>query len=223
MTPGRIIHRIAVALWSRAACERFVEPAIADLQHDCARATTAAQCARALAHAYIAVWIGLAACAIHNSGGSESRAFNTRARTAFLLTVAVAFGIELILMHTSAAARLYIMTRVPYVGFAAMTDTATLRFGIPVAMFPALFYASSGAAASPRGAAVRAVVFGALATFVASGFIAPSIDRVRAIHERNAFVAATGRDDMQPPLEWQLDRYPPAKPWPAQLCWALSL
>jgi hypothetical protein len=222
VTPGRWIHRIAVTLWSSAACERFLEPAIADLQHDCARATTPAQQARALARGYVAVWVGLAACAVHDGGESESRAFGTRARTAFLLTVAIAFVLEYVLMHTSIATRHYVVTRVPYVGFAAMTDTATLRFGLPLAMFPAIFYAACSAGRPPRRAAVRAIALGALATFVASGVVAPSLERIRAIRDRDAFVAATGREDMQPPLEWQLDRYPPAKSWPALIRGALA-
>jgi hypothetical protein len=222
VTPGRWIHRIAVTLWSAAACERFLEPAIADLQHDCAGATTPTQHARALAHGYVAVWVGLAACAIHDRSGSESHAFTARARTAFLLTVAIAFVLEFVLMHTTFATRHYIVTRVPYVGFAAMTDTATLRFGLPLAMFPAIFYAASRAAAPPRAAAVRTIALGALATFIASGFVAPSLDRMRAIRDRDAFVAATGRHDMQPPLDWQLDRYAGAKLWPALIRGALA-
>jgi hypothetical protein len=221
VTPGRVIHRIAVALWPEA-CERFLEPAIADLQHDCARAATLAEYAHALTHGYVAVGICLAACAVHDSRGSESRAFNARARIAFLLTVAIAFALELVLMHTSTVARHYVVTHVPYVGFAAMTDTATLRFGIPLAMFPAVFYAAGRGAAAMRGAAVRAITLGALVTFVASGFVAPSLDRIRAIRDRDAFVAATGRYDLQPPFEWQLDRYPPAKTWPALIRGALA-
>lgn len=222
MVPGRWIHRIAVALWSSATCERFLEPAIADLQHDSARATTPAQHARALANGYVAAWVGLAACAVHDSSRAESRAFSTRARTVFLLTVSIAFVLESVLMHTSIVTRRYVVSRVPYVGFAAMTDTATLRFGVPLAMFPAIFDAACRAAAPLRGATVRAIALGALATFVASGFVAPALDRIRAIRDRDAFVAATGRYDMQPPLEWQLDRYPPAKSWPALIRGAVA-
>ena len=222
MAPGRWLHRIAVTLWSPATCEWFLDPAIADLQHDCARATTLAQHARALTHGYVSVWTGLAACAVYASRESDSRAFSTRARTAFLLTVAMALVLEFVLMHTSFATRHYVVTRVPYVGFAAMTDTATLRFGVPAAMFPAIFHAARRAAAPPRAAAVRAIALGALATFVASGFVAPALDRIRAIRDRDAFIAATGRYDMQPPIDWQLDRYAAAKLWPALIRGALA-
>jgi len=77
-------------------------------------------------------------------------------------------------------------------------------------------------AAPPRAAAVRAIALGALATFVAAGVVEPSLDRVHTIRDREAFVAATGRYNMQPPLEWQLDRYPPAKSWPAVIRGALA-
>ena len=55
MMPGRLLHRIAIALCSRAFCQRVVEPLLADLQHEWSQATGLHRL-EALASGYAAFW-----------------------------------------------------------------------------------------------------------------------------------------------------------------------
>ena len=58
-----------------------------------------------------------------------------------------------------------------------MSDTATLRLAVPVAMFPALFDAVWWTPRVGRATVIRAIVLGSLLAMIASGWLAPAIER----------------------------------------------
>jgi hypothetical protein len=194
-----------------------LEPAIADVQHDYARSADSNRRFQALLKGYGAFWQSVGWCLAHDAFGGGAREFNSRAAVAFLVAVIGAGGLETLTMHTSEAIRRFVVLTHPvwpYVGFSAMSDTATLRFGVPLAMFPALFYATRSSTRFTPVAARRAVAFGALITIVASGWIAPGVERWRSRRERDAFVTATHGRSYTNPIEWSWDRYPQSKMWP---------
>jgi hypothetical protein len=106
----------------------------------------------------------------------ESWSFNRPALTALALTIAAAWLMEFVLMHASLAIHL-LMLHVPYIGFYAMFDTATWRYGVPLAMGPALFYAASPTTRVVPAAHLTTIALGALFTVISSGWIAPELIR----------------------------------------------
>jgi hypothetical protein len=217
MTPGLWLHRIARAVCSTESCRQVLEPAIADVQHDYARSADSVRRGQALLRGYAAFWQSLAWCLAHDAFGGNAREFNSRAAIAFLVALTTVGVVEMLVMHTSEAIRrLVVCTHPiwPYVGFSAMSDTATLRFGVPLAIFPALFYATRRSTHFTPSAALRTIAFGLLITIVASGWIAPGVERWRSLRERDAFAAATHGRIYMDPIEWSWDRSPQSKTWP---------
>jgi hypothetical protein len=218
MRPGSWLQRIARVTCSDDLRERVLEPTIADLQHDYARSADPARRLRALFRGYAAYWQSFGWCIARDAFAGNARDFNARAATAFLVAVITAAMVEMLIMHASDASRSFVVLMHPvwpYVGYSAMSDTATLRFGVPLAMFPALFYATRYSAHFTRGAALRTIAFGALLTIAASGWIAPGVERWRNLREHQAFLAAThGRFYYSEPIEWSWDRYPELKTSP---------
>jgi hypothetical protein len=211
MTPGAMLRRLARAACSADLCDRVLEPAIADFQHDLAHATGARRRLHALLHGYAAFWQSLGWCVAQDASSRDARQFNGRAAVAFVLAVSAAAAIEAMVMHTSPTIHRFVVMHFPYVGFSARTDTATLRFGIPLAMFPALFRATRRSAHFTRATALWTISFGASLTFIASGWLAPSVERWHMLQQRDHFIVATGGRYYMSPVEWEVDRYTPAK------------
>lgn len=222
MTPGRLLARFVGAMCSADLCSRVLEPAIADLQHDYMRATGFPRRLRALFRGYASFWQSFSWCFAQDAFTRDANEFNARAAVAFLIAVAAATATEVLLMHGSQISRGLVLRHPTYVGFSALTDTATLRFGIPLAMFPALFYASRRVAHLTPAALLRTIALGTLLTVVASGWVAPSIERWRSLRQREAFTLATGGPYYQPPIEWLLDDHPESKTWPDLIRGALA-
>lgn len=194
---GTVLHRISRTLCSPRLQRAVLEPAIADLQHDYAGARGTALRARALVSGYAAFWQALASCIVRDASTVDARGYFGRAAVAFGLTVAAVATAEALLMQPWALRgdilRLLLThgTLLRYVGWRAHLDSLTLTYGVPLAMFPAMF-----AAAHPRRAAPATVVVTLIAgvslTIVASGWIAPALVRWEGARERAAFIAATG-------------------------------
>ena len=74
--PGRFLIRLALTLFDRATAERYVFPAIADLQHESRVAGTDAGFPRLVRHvgAYATFWIMLLTCLGHAWKGDEAPA-----------------------------------------------------------------------------------------------------------------------------------------------------
>lgn len=212
MTPGFLLGRIARAVCSADPCRRVLDPAIADLQHDYARAPSTRRRISALAAGYAAFWQSLGWCVVIDARSRESREFNVRAAVAFAITVATLAAVEELMMHASLATNSFVVRHVWYVGFSAMSDTATLRFGVPLAMFPALFYATRRSAGFTRAAAIRTIALGAVVTVASSGWIAPAFERWKGARQRDAFLRDTGGRIYLPPVEEHA--YPPNDSWP---------
>ena len=115
-------------------------------------------------------------------------------------------------MHASLATRSFVVRHVWYVGFSAMSDTATLRFGIPLAMFPALFYATRRTAGFTRAAAIRTIALGAVLTVISSGWATPAFERWKGARQHDALARATDGHIYLTPFEEH--GYPPNESWP---------
>lgn len=217
-----MLGRLAGAMCSADLCRRVLEPAIADLQHDYTRATDFPGRLRALFRGYSAFWLSFGWCFAQDAFTRDANEFNTRAAIAFLIAVGAAAAAEALLMHGSQASRGFILMHPTYVGFSARTDTATLRFGIPLALFPALFYATRRVPRFTPAAALRTIALGTMLTIIASGWVAPSFERWQSLRQRDAFTLATGGRYYLPPIEWYLDDYPESKTWPDLIRGALA-
>ena len=128
------------------------------------------------------------------------------------MAIGVCAAVEELMMHASLTTRSFVVRHVWYVGFSAMSDTATLRFGVPLAMFPALFYATRRSAGFTRTAAIRTIALGAAVTVASCGWIAPAFERWKGARQRDAFVRATAGRIYLPPVEEH--GYPPNESWP---------
>ena len=151
MARGERLHRIARALCSPGLCERVLEPAIADLQHDPSIG------------AYAAFWRSLAWCCVRDASAPGSREFRVHAAAAFAIAIAVIGVSEVVFLHTELGLRgaalrvLYWGPFMRYVGWSARIDTGTLMFGVPLAMLPALWYAARRNSTLPSAAALGTV------------------------------------------------------------------
>ena len=109
-----------------------------------------------------------------------------------------------------------------YVGWYARFQSATLMFVVPMAIVPALRYAirlGSPAACATR---VAAVVFGLILVTVASGWVAPALERMKTRRMWDDFAAQThGRYYMEP-IDVVFDRSSTAKNLPGLIRAALS-
>jgi hypothetical protein len=124
MKPGAVLHRMARVTCTSDRYERVLEPALAGLQHE----WNGARSRSTLLRSYAAFWQSWGACILRDASSCESRSFNGAALTALALTLAVAWLMEFALMHASVASQ-RLMGYVPYIGFYAMFNTATLRWG----------------------------------------------------------------------------------------------
>jgi len=144
---GDTLHRIARAGCSPDLCHRVLEPAIADLQHECAQAvgTAGRTCARVSGS--LAFWRTLGSCLARDAVAHESRGYVQTAVTMFVIMVCAMGASEALLLHTSPNMRIVVMRALywppygVYLGWSARMNAATLMFGVPFAMFPALLFA----------------------------------------------------------------------------------
>jgi hypothetical protein len=63
----------------------------------------------------------------------------------------------------------------PYVGWSVYINSATLTFGVPLALLPALWYAARRSHSSRSTVALATIALGIMLTFVSSGWIAPAV------------------------------------------------
>jgi hypothetical protein len=214
---GTVLHRISRTLCSPRLQRAVLEPAIADLQHDYAGATATAR-ARALVSGYAAFWRSFGWCLGRDAVASESRDFLVTAGAAFAITIFVIAASEVLFLHTDPRLRrvamhvLYSGDYGAYVGWSALSNTATLMFGVPLAMFPALLIASRRRTTAVPVAPLLTIAAGAVLTIISSGWVAPASVRMDQI--RHYGHAPRGLPETES-LESQLDRYPDSKAWPA--------
>lgn len=214
MKPGAVLHRMARVTCTSDRYERVLEPALADLQHE----WNGSRSRSALLRNYAAFWQSWGACILRDATSCESRSFDGAALTAFALTIAVAWLMEFALMHASLASH-RLMRHVPYIGFYAMFDTATWRYGVPLAMGPALFYAASRTIRDVPAAHLTTIALGALFTVISSGWIAPELIRRDLTRQHDAFARWAAHAPSSsingiyvPPLDFS--QFQEAKPWP---------
>jgi hypothetical protein len=218
MAVGDTLHRIARDACSSDLCSRVLEPAIADLQHDHAQADGRAGRRRALVRGYAAFWRSFASCLVRDAGTRESRRYLGSASVAFLIVVGTLALNEILFLHTLQGVRnvvLRVLSRVPYlsyIGWSARINTATLTFGLPLAMLPALLYATRRRGIITPSAALLPIALGTILTTASSGWIAPAVVRWSVVAERDRFVAAIGGRRPVPPIDF--DGCPDCRAWP---------
>jgi hypothetical protein len=216
---GDTLHRIARTACSPDLSRRVLEPAIADLQHECAQAAGTAERTCARVSGYVAFWRTLGSCLARDAVAHESRDSLERAAAMFVIVVGAMGASEALLLHTSPNMRTAVMRALywppygVYLGWSARMNAATLMFGVPFAMFPALWFASRQRTFTP-GAALLMLALGTLLTIASSGWVAPAVARGDVLGQRDRSVRETGGRFYTPPIEWQLDRYPDGKAWP---------
>jgi hypothetical protein len=131
----------------------------------------------------------------------------------------VTAAIEIALMHGSLAIRRLILTVPSRVVFAARSDTATLRYGVALAMGPALCYATWRTQRVAPAAYVTVAALGIVLTVLASGYIAPALIRREMIRQHDSYArwaaqapSSSVRGWYVPPLDfssWEV-----AQSWP---------
>jgi hypothetical protein len=215
---GTVLHRISKILCSPRLQRAVLEPAIADLQHDYAGARGAALRARALVSGYAAFWRSFGWCLGRDAVASESRDFLVAVGAAFAITVTIIAASEVLFLHTDARLHIVAMHVLysghygAYVGWSALNNTATLTFGVPAAMFPAVFFAARRRTIAAPVAPLLTIATGAVLTIISSGWVAPAIVRLNQIQHYGH--APRGLPETES-LESQLDAYPDGKAWPA--------
>ena len=223
MAVGDTLHRIARSGCSPALCGSVLEPAIADLQHQCAHAGRVRL--GPLLGAYAAFWWSFLWCLARDAAARESRAYLARAATAFAMVVGAMAASEALLLRTvpeirEAALHTVYLAFGPYVGWSARLSTATLLFGIPVAMCPALMSASRRRAPLRPAAALLAIALGTLLTIASSGWIAPAVVRWDTIRQHDRFVADTGGRYFIRPIAFE--DCPDCQAWPGLMRGAVA-
>lgn len=215
MRPGTMLRRIARMTCASDRCDRVLEPALADLQHG----WSASPSRWALMRSYAAFWQSWGACVLHDTVAPPSRSFGGEALTVFVLTVAGTASIEFVLMHSGFAMRHVILSVHSRVVSAALFDTAAWRYGVPLAMGPAVFWATWRARRVAPAAYLMTAVFGMFVTALSSGWIAPTLIRhvMTRQHEDYARWAAHApsssvRGWYVPPLDFS--SFQSAKLWP---------
>ena len=234
MGPGTALHRIFRLTCTTGRLERVLEPALADLQHDWATSRSRV----ALLRNYLAVWRSWGTCVLQDAAVPEARSFVATMLVSFALTVMALAVIELALMDASVAVRRQIITA--YGGsrawpitvyarlvFAGMSDTATLRYGVPIAIGPALFYATRRTTRVVPAAYATVTIFAMLVTIASSGWIAPTMVRVEGIRNHDRFAdwaahapSSSRRGWYVPPLDFS--SFSPSKNWPELIRSALE-
>jgi hypothetical protein len=215
MAVGMWLQRVARGICSSALCDRVLEPAIADLQHEYAQPGPAWR--RRLLGGYAAFWWSFAWCVARDAVASESRRDLGAAAVTFAIAVFTMATAELLSLHTLPALRaatlrlLYWGPYLPYVGWSAWINVATLTFGVPLAMFPVLLVAARGRSNGPHGSALLTIAAGMLVTVVSSGWLAPAVVRWGEIRQRNQVFATGGR--LVLPGDY-FDACPDCQAWP---------
>jgi hypothetical protein len=226
MAVGDALHRIGRNLCSCDLCSRVLEPVIADLQHEYEHADGAAERFFALLGGYAAFWRSFGWCLARDAAAQESRGYLGAAAAAFVITVGTLAAGEMLFLHTTQGLRtaalrvLYWGPYLPYVGWSAWINVATLMFGMPLAMLPALLYATRRRAAITPGAALAAIAAGTLLTIVSSGWIAPAVVRRDGIRQHDQFVDSTGGRHQIPRIDF--DGCPDCQSWPGLIRGAVA-
>lgn len=199
--PGLLLLRFARALCSPARCANVLEPAIADLQHD-----------RRYARGYAAFWRSFAECLVRDAIDPASTALLTNAFAAFAGVLVMSAGVETVVMHSHRLRAA--LPSVPWIGWYALSSSATLVWMAPIAIAPALLYGRRRSPASPGVASVAAAVAGVCLSIASWGWIAPAIERRDIVRQHAAFKAANHGRFAERPVEWELDRSSSAKSLP---------
>jgi hypothetical protein len=224
MAVGDTLHRIARRGCSSELCDQVLEPAIADLQHEYAHVGRARL--RPLLGGYAAFWWSFASCLARDGAARESRGYLGAAAVAFLVVVGTLGACEALFLHTvpdlrAATLRMFYWgPYLPYVGWSARINVATLMFGLPLAMLPALLYATRRGAAFTPGAALLAIALGTLLTIASSGWVAPAVVRLDGIRQHDLFVDSVGRRYQIPPIDF--DGCPDCQTWPGLIRGAVA-
>jgi hypothetical protein len=225
MAVGDTLHRIARSGCSSELCSGVLEPAIADLQHQYAHAGRVQR--GALLGGYAAFWCSFLWCLARDAGTKESRAHLVRTGAAFALVVGVMAAAEALFLHTddnlrqAALRALYWGPVLPYVGWSARLNTATLLFGVPLAMFPVLLFAARRRANVTSGTALLTVAAGTLLTIVSSGWIAPAVVRWDAIRARERTIIARSDGFRASPM-MGFEECPDCSAWPGLIRGAIA-
>ena len=95
------------------------------------------------------------------------------------------------------------------------SGTATLRYGVALAMFPAMAYARTRSNRRTPAAGAAAIAVGTLLTLASSGWLAPAVESRQAVREHEDFVRGTNGRIYTLPLDVTLATSPMTKPWPA--------
>ncbi len=216
MRPGTTLHRLARATCTRDRCDRVLEPALADLQHE----WSTSKSRRTLFENYAVFCQLWGRCLLQDVIAPESRSFNTATLAAFAVTVTAAALTELVLMHGSVELRRLIVGSVhSRVVSAAMFDTATLRYGVPLAIGPALVYATRRSTRIAPAGYLAVAALGVLVTMLSSGWIAPALIRHEMTQQHDAYArwaahapSSSTHGWYVPPLDFS--GFQPAKAWP---------
>jgi hypothetical protein len=220
MAVGDTLHRIARNVGSADLCSRVLDPSIADLQHDYARASRPAERLRTLVGGYAAFWRSLAWCVGRDAVSRESRDGLAAAAAALVVVACTLGACEVLFLHTTPGLRmatfrvLYWGPFLPYVGWSARIDTGTLVFGLPLAMLPALLHATRRSVAFTPGAALLAIALCTLLTIASSGWIAPAVVRANTVRQYNRFIADSGGHNKIAIASVDLHGCPDCSAWP---------
>jgi hypothetical protein len=215
MQPGTRLRRMARLTCSSDHCDRVLEPALADLQHE----WSASNNWWALLRSYAAFWRSWGVCVLQDATALESRSFGGAALGAFALTFAGMALIEFVFMHGNFATRRLILSIPSRLVSAAMFDTATLRYGVPLAMGPAVLYATSRSTRVAPAAYLIPAALGMFLTVLSSGWIAPTLIRHDMTRQYEGYArwavhapSSSVRGWYTPPLDFS--SFQPAKSWP---------
>jgi hypothetical protein len=215
MQPGTALRRIAQLTCTDDRCDRVLDAALADLQHE----WRASNDWRVLARGYAVFWRSWGACLVQDATGPESRSFATAALGAFVLALAVCGLTEFGLMHVSFTIRRLILSAPSRVVAAAMFDTATLRYGVPLAVGLAVCVATSRGTRVPPAAYASTAFIGVCLTVISSGWIAPTLIRHEATRQHDAYARWAAHAPSSSVQGWYVPPpdfgpFPAAKSWP---------
>jgi hypothetical protein len=194
--PGSLLLRIARGLCSPGRCAGVLEPLIADLQHEL-RSAHGIDRLRRLGSGYCAFWPTFAACAARDVAERDSRVFLASAAKFFAVVVCASFVLEAIGMRWPASRALIV--RHPYIGWYALSSSATLLYAVPIGILPALAFGRYRSRPTSAAVGLLAATAGVLLTAAAAGWIAPAIERASIVRQHAALVAATPPRMAAPP------------------------
>ncbi len=214
MNTGWMLLRMARAFCSVEECERVLEPAIADLQHD-VRSAVGIIRLRKLAGGYAAFWSAFTLCVVHDLSTPESVRFLGRTAAVFAAIVGSSFALEWMLVSANSVIRVTALVfSIPYVGWYARFTSATLMFVVPIAGLPALRHARKRARSVAGVTGFSGVAVGVVLTVFASGWLAPALERAKIVRQHRDFVQRTHGQFYLSPIEVTLDRNSTSKSLP---------